>query len=225
MIIEFLVEDSSGADFLKVFMEKYILEKPEVNIEYTIHPYKGIGGFSRGPNAQNIKSKQLLCDLPKRLKALNVKLQGVENACIFVVLDNDARNTENFQQELDNLLAINSISIDSVFCIAIEEMEAWLLGDCHALQAAYPKLADRIASKLPNYQQDSICGTWEFLADILTKGGIGKFRKDNPSAHDVGIKKAEWAKNIGKHLDIRENKSPSFQHMLNALDQRRNAAI
>lgn len=85
--------------------------------------------------------------------------------------------------------------------------------------------ADRIASKISSYQQDSICGTWEFLADVLTKGGIAKFRKANPSSQDVGIKKSEWAENIGRHLNIRDNRSPSFHYMIKALDIRRNAFL
>ena len=40
------------------------------------------------------------------------------------------------------------IFIDHVFCIAVEEMEAWLLGDRNALRAAYANVADRISSKL-----------------------------------------------------------------------------
>lgn len=103
-------------------------------------------------------------------------------------------------------------------------MEAWLLGDRQALQKAYPDLADRIAGKLSNYQQDSICGTWEFLADLLTKGGFTNFRKSNPSAGDVGSKKIEWAATIGSHLDIRNNASPSFRFLLSALNQRRDLA-
>ena len=222
MEVHFLVEDVSGAKFLEAFLQKYIAEKPEVTFNYTIRPYKGIGGLKKGADAGNIKSQQLLTDLPKRLRALNVALSGNPDSSVFIVLDNDTRNPEAFRAQLEGLLSANQITVDSVFCIAVEEMEAWLLGDIEAMQQAYPKLADRIASKISSYQQDSICGTWEFLADILTKGGIAKFRKMTPSPQDVGMKTSEWAENIGCHMNIRNNCSPSFRYMIDALDRRRN---
>ena len=43
---------------------------------------------------------------------------------------------------------------------AIEESEAWLLGDREALIAAYPDINLEI---LDTYVQDSQCGTWELL--------------------------------------------------------------
>lgn len=220
MYIQFLIEDISGKILIDAIMKKYIEESPANNVEYNILPYKGIGGFSKGKNVQNIKSQHLLNDLPKRLKAFNAYLLHKEDACLFIILDNDTRNPLEFRKKLENIACRESIKIDHVFCIAIEEMEAWLLGDYKAIQAAYPKMHDRIASKHSNYAQDSICGTWEFLADILTRGGIGQFKKQNPTVFDIGKCKSEWAENIGQYFDIRQNTSPSFQFFISNLDKR-----
>ena len=57
------------------------------------------------------------------------------------------------------------------------------------------------------YTQDSICGTWEILADIVYEGGIKKFKKDCPTYREVGKYKAEWAEKIGDFFDIDNNKS------------------
>ncbi|MDR0381278.1 MAG: DUF4276 family protein [Oscillospiraceae bacterium] len=223
MFIQFLIEDQSGEVLIDIIMEKYNAESAEENVEYDTKWYKGIGGFPKGSNAKNIKSEQLLMDLPKRLRAISNSWRGKygkEDAAIFVILDNDIRDTADFQNQLQALSDKNNITIDHVYCIAVEEMEAWLLGDREAIQAAYPSLSDRIASKHPNYRQDSICGTWEFLADMLTKRGIGVFRKNNPSPHDIGQCKREWAEKIGARLTIRGNASPSFQVFLSELDKR-----
>jgi len=84
--------------------------------------------------------------------------------------------------------------------------------DYNGLGAAYPDIRDRIATKLSQYTQDEIRieGTWEFLADMLTKKGAGK---GNPT-------KIEWAKSIGAHLTIRGNASPSFNRFIGELDKR-----
>lgn len=221
MQIEFLVEDISGRVLLEEVMKKYIAEEPAVDIGYTIFPYKGIGGFTKGSNVQNVKSQQLLTDLPKRMRAIQSTHYGRTDVAIFVVLDNDKRDTAVFEQQLKQTADRANISMDHVFCIAIEEMEAWLLGDRAAMQRAYPEVADRIATKSTGYVQDSICGTWEILADVLTKGGISSFRKKNPSSVDVGRSKSEWANNIGCRMNIRCNNSPSFQRFLQELDKRR----
>lgn len=221
MRIEFLVEDISGERLLTEIMEKYIAEMPLFPIDYSILSYKGIGGLSKGLGTANVKAQQLLNDLPKRMKALQAKYWGIEDVSIFIVLDNDAHETTMFKAQLEEVVKREGISMDHVFCIAIEEMEAWLMGDREAIQKAYKGVADRIASKHSGYMQDSICGTWEYLADMLTKGGISKFRKKNPTAYDVGRCKSEWAENIGRQMNIRNNVSPSFQEFIEELDKRR----
>ena len=221
MRIEFLVEDSSGKKLLDEIMKKYIQEMPLFPIEYSILSYKGIGGLVKGADGRNVKAQQLLNDLPKRMKAIQAKYWGVPAVSIVIVLDNDTRDTIRFQEDLEKLAKREEILIDHVFCIAVEEMEAWLLGDRNALRAAYANVADRISSKYSSYKQDSICGTWECLADMLTKGGIAKFRKKNPTAFDVVRCKSEWAEKIGHEMELRKNVSPSFQKFLYELDKRR----
>ena len=49
--------------------------------------------------------------------------------------------------------------------MAIEEGEAWLLGDIPAIQSVYPNAKNAV---LNGYENDSICGTWEKLADAVT---------------------------------------------------------
>lgn len=221
MKIDFLIEDASGEKLIHAVMKKYIEEKPEYPIEYSTRSYKGMGGFVKGKDCHNVKAQQLLNDLPKRMRAIQAKNMGVEDASLFVVLDNDIHDTELFRSQLEKLAKRENIMMDHVFCIAVEEMEAWLLGDREAILQAYGKIADRIAGKYAGYRQDSICGTWEFLADMLTKGGMTAFRKKNPTAMDIGICKSQWAENIGKYMSIRDNVSPSFQYFIRELDMRR----
>ena len=54
-------------------------------------------------------------------------------------------------------------------------MEAWLLGDASALKNAYPKSNVNI---LETYSQDSICGIWEILANLIQQDGANDFKEE-----------------------------------------------
>ena len=94
----------------------------------------------------------------------------------------------------------------TLFRIAIEECEAWLLGDCNAVKAAYPKAR---GSVLGGYVQDSICGTWEVLADAVYPGGSARLKRIGYP--ETGAAKSDWALNIAPHMDVDQNQSKSFQ--------------
>lgn len=111
----------------------------------------------------------------------------------------------------------NMVTIDHVFCIAVEEMEAWLLGDESAVIAAYPRA--RI-SVLRSYVQDSICGTWEKLADVIYPGGLARLMKECSSYMEIGSQKCEWARNIGEYMDLDNNSSPSFNYFMSEIRKR-----
>src|SRR5690606_202521 len=91
------------------------------------------------------------------------------------------------------------------FCIAIEEGEAWFLGDIPAIKAAYPKAKDAVLKK---YVNDSICGTWECLADAVYAGGAAALNSKGWQA--VGKEKSQWSEQISPHMDVLNNASPSF---------------
>lgn len=92
-----------------------------------------------------------------------------------------------------------------MFRIAIEEGEAWLLGDKEAVRKAYPNAKDRV---LTHYIQDGICGTWEVLADAVYHGGAAKLGK--LGYPKIGEAKHEWAARIAPLVRVEENESHSF---------------
>ena len=93
---------------------------------------------------------------------------------VIVVCDLDDRDKASFLSELNTVSESCHNQPQVRFCLAIEEGEAWLLGDWNAIKKAYPKAKEKVFSK---YQNDSICGTWEKLADIVYAGGSSKLKK------------------------------------------------
>ena len=128
-------------------------------------------------------------------------------AVLFVVCDLDDRCLKRFRQELLTVLHACNPKPETRFCIAIEEGEAWLLGDMPAIMAAYPQARNAV---LNGYINDSICGTWELLADAVFPGGSGALKKKGWRA--VGREKSVWATKIAPRMDVENNDSPSFRY-------------
>lgn len=213
MHLVFLVEDKSGKELVQQILIKYCDRYPEIT--YEIHSSKGIGTIPKGKQkVSQPKTYKLLNDLPKYLRGISRRLQ--EKDAIFVVLDCDNKNCNNFKKSLLDIVEQNQINRKVFFCLAIEEMEAWLLGDLEAIHRTYPKAR---LSEVRNYIPDSIVGTWELLSDVVYEGGRKKLNKDCPTYYEVGALKIKWAVEIGRNLDIDKNTSPSFQYFIKKLDE------
>ena len=135
---------------------------------------------------------------------------GYQNyrAAIIVVCDLDDRCLKEFRQELLAILIACDPQPETRFCIAIEEGEAWLLGDYQAVEAAYPSVDWNV---LRGYRNDEICGTWERLADAVYDCGSEALKRLGWQA--VGKEKEAWAENISSHMDVDRSASPSFQYL------------
>ena len=124
---------------------------------------------------------------------------------MIVVCDLDDKCLKVFRQELFRVLNACNPRPVTRFCIAIEEGEAWLLGDIPAIKTAYPNARDNV---LNSYTNDAICGTWELLADAISQGGATGLKKRRWRA--VGREKSIWAERIASNMNVEVNKSPSF---------------
>lgn len=214
MHFQYLIEDQSSAILIDLVMKK-IIEDP-LSVTYSCKAFKGIGGFTKKNTVKETKTGKLLNDLATYMRGFNKSLQGMK-AALIVVLDNDDRDTVAFEKELRKVALKNNIMMDYVFCIAIEEVEAWLLGDENALQSAYPSAK---INTLHTYIQDSICGTWEVLAEVVYPGGLAKLKKDCPTYIERGKCKCEWANSICQYMVISDNKSPSFVSFVSEIRKR-----
>ena len=216
MYYQLLIEDQSGAALLAIIMEKVKQTYPAIT--YNIKPFHGIGHITKKNTVKETKTGKLLNDLATYLRGFNRSLQHIPSV-IVVVLDNDDNDPAEFKRSLEKVAEQNKIAVDHVFCLAIEEIEAWILGDEAAILAAYPNAKQ---ASLRRYTQDSICGTWETLADVVYNGGQKEMRKRHFS--ERGRIKEEWARSIGPHLDLSKNQSPSFKIFISEIYKRADIA-
>ena len=204
MKFEVLVEDQSGSIALEGVLEKILGENGAAHT-WRIHPYKGIGRLPKNLHeVPNPAHWFLLNHLPSVLRAYGKSLD--DSSSVVVVVDLDDKDCIKFKQDLVDVLNACGPQPKTLFRIAIEEGEAWLLGDRAAIKSAYPNSKEAI---LNSYVQDSICGTWEILADAVHPGGSRALKKLGYQV--AGKAKSDWARNIAPHMDVDSNKSKIFQ--------------
>ena len=211
MHIEILIEDSSGEKLLQALLPG-LLGAQGTPHSWRLHAYKGIGRLQKGLSAAADPAKRMLLDnLPRLLRGYG-KTPGID--AVVVILDSDRRDCRDFLAELKGIAENCDPSPKTMFRLAIEEMEAWYFGDETALLKAYPKAKKDIINR---YEQDSVCATWEVLADAVYPGGSAAVKKAGwPLPGQI---KHEWAEKIGPLLSPDRNVSPSFGKLRDGLRQ------
>jgi len=208
MHFEILVEDQSGKAMLDILVPQIIGSEHTFDVK----AYKGIGRIPQKQNKAVDASKRILLDNLPRLLTGYGKSWPTGYGAVIVVCDLDDKCLKTFRDELLSVLNACDRAPETRFCIAIEEGEAWLLGDSKAIKSAYPHAKSTI---LDAYKPDSICGTWEQLADAVYKGGARKLSEHGWQT--VGAEKSAWARNITPRLELAKNQSPSFNYFRNKL--------
>lgn len=209
MHIEVLVEDQSGATLVTELLPRVIGPNGGAHT-WRIHGYKGVGRLPKGMKPSQDAAKRALLDNLPRLLAGYGKTFGID--AVVVVLNCDDRDCRAFLAELEAVHRHSNPAQPTLFRLAIEEMEAWYLGDRRALLEACPRAKKGI---LTRYAQYSICKTWELLADAIQPGGIAEVRRAGWPL--PGQLKREWAERIGPKMDVETNASPSFSKFRDGL--------
>ncbi len=217
IFVRALVEDKSGAIIVEAIL-KSVAERITAALDYRVFGHRGCGRLPADWLAKpNLKEQSLLGLLPAKMRAycqLHTKFGSPD--LLIVVMDADDHDPNLLFEQLQHVAQVCGRDLPVVFGLAIEELEAWLLGDRAAIQTAYPT-AD--FEQLKHYVQDSVCGTWEHLcAVLLGDRAEALIEKGYPV---IGKFKHQWAQQIAPHLVPERNASASFQRfyrsLLNAL--------
>lgn len=171
---------------------------------FRIIRHEGKGRLPAEPTHRPIPRRTGLLDLlPATLRAYGKSLNPATDR-VLVLVDLDSNSCIELKSRLQSVLSACSPIPTVLFRIAIEETEAFYLGDVPAIRRAFPSAK---ISRMRDYVQDSICGTWELFQEV-----IGATFEDKP----------EWARRMAPHLGVAwegagGNRSPSFRQFCSAL--------
>ena len=166
-----------------------------------VHPHQGKGELPRDLDAvPDTKQRGLLDQLP-------AKLRGFANAVhskthhVVILVDADRDDPSVLAARISEAASRVAPALSVMVRLAVEETEAFYLGDQKALRRAFPG-ADM--AKARAYQPDSIVDTWELFGAIVGDGGGNK---------------VAWAEAMGPVLTTRaaHSRSPSFKDFVRGL--------
>ncbi|MBN1892786.1 MAG: hypothetical protein JW780_08400 [Clostridiales bacterium] len=205
MRFEVLTEDRSGSVVVKRLISKIIA--PHISdCGIRVRPHRGRGDLPSNMKGQPKRDATGLLDLlPAKLRAYDRVFAG-SDFILVVVMDSDYHSPDELKAQLISICKKHAPNISFVIGLCVEETESWLIGDIDALQTAYPE-AD--LSVLEEYEQDSVCGTWEVLCRCIYGNKAERLIRVGYPA--IGQYKHEWADRISEHMDPARNVSPSFK--------------
>jgi len=198
MHLEFLLEEPSAEVFLDAFLPRVL----PANVTRRLHSFRG--------------KHDLLRKLPERLKAYQRWIPP--DWRLVILIDRDSADCVQLKQQMEISARNAGLKTKSarsrcgqfrvVNRIAVEELEAWFLGDFVALRTVYPRVPESISKKPRFRDPDAIPGgTWEALERVLQAAGYFK----------GGLSKIEVARTIAPYIDPLRNRSKSFQCFIEGL--------
>lgn len=200
MHLEILVEEESMEAALDLILPKIL----QVTVTFRVHNHNG--------------KSNLLAKLPARLKAYRAWLPP--DYRLVVLLDRDSDECHELKVQLEEIAHKAGFATKSkpdgqgdfqvLNRIAIEELEAWFLGDMGAIVKAFPGVPKSIGRRRSLRNPDAIRGgTWEALERILKEAGY----------YGGGMPSVETARKIAEHMNPLINRSHSFRAFRDGLHQ------
>lgn len=197
MHLEMLLEEPSAEAFFAGFLPKIMPD----GTTWNLIQFQG--------------KTDLLLNLENRLKGYRHWIPN--DWRIVVLVDEDRQDCMELKKKLETAataagLITRSTARGGAFVvlnrIAVEELEAWFLGDVEGLCAAFPRVPTSLANRENFRDSDSVAGgTWEALERVLQKAGH----------FTGGLGKIELARTMAQHMEPARNRSRSFRCFLEGM--------
>ncbi|NCC37128.1 MAG: DUF4276 family protein [Chloroflexia bacterium] len=200
MFILFFTEEPSAEAALRILAPRMLGEA----IEFDVQVFQG--------------KADLLNNLPLRLRALASWMPA--DWRIVVLVDRDDDDCVALKHHLDQIAREAGLTpkgageagqpFQVLNRLAIEELEAWFLGDLAALRTVYPRIRANLERRERYRDPDTMVGgTWEALERELQRAGY----------HQGGLPKIEVARRVAVHMQPERNRSRSFQTFYRGLQE------
>lgn len=122
--LEFLVEERSMAEVLKILLPQILPTPWVLNVNYFIRPHEGKSDLQRS--------------IPKKLQGFSQNRNQVTG--FIIIQDQDSNDCRQLKQKLVELcLANQAPNIKFLVRIVCYELESWYWGDMQAIQAVFPR--------------------------------------------------------------------------------------
>lgn len=206
MKFEVITEDQSGEKMLEILIPK-ILKGHGNSHEFRITVASTLKNQLLRQKGIRLSPSQ---HKPYLLKVIGMQLQSIadtisDEEIIVIVIDTDGETPQRLTGKLTRLIEKCSQPPPNIIALAIEEGEAWFLGDKKAIGIAFPAAKSSALNRYKNYPEN---GNWEILADAVFPGGAVALRSIGYPR--IGMEKCNWSKKISPHMNVDANNSPSF---------------
>lgn len=193
--VHVLVEEQSAGVALQILIPSIIGERAT----YRIITHSG--------------KKDLLAKLPARLRGYRQWIG--EGDRLLVLVDRDGDDCRALKALLEDAAAKARLPTRSAAGrfqilnrIAVEELEAWFLGDAVAVCTAFPRVPSSFHTRARYRDPDAVRGgTWEALRALLSAAGY----------YQGIFPKLEVSRKIASAMDPSRNRSRSFQIFVEGL--------
>jgi len=210
MKVHLLVEGPADLAFFRVdqasWGQRFFEQFKDCDVE--VHTHGGRGSLPQGEALKlppHPRSRGLLDQLPAKLRAYAAAKQPAP--LVVVLIDADDDDCVDLKRSIVDAARSEAPGVPVLVRIAVEETEAFYLGDWKAIKKAYPRAKQAI---FRTYEPDvrPTQGTWELFAEVVDENGYEN--------------KVDWAERMGAVMGIDEagNRSPSFKALCRGLRQK-----
>lgn len=140
--LEFLVEEKSMAEVLKVLLPRILPAPWQLDVNYFIRPHEGKSDLRRS--------------IPRKLKGF-AQQKDMETGFV-IVQDQDSNDCKTLKQDLVQLCKANEAdNIKYLIRIVCRELEAWYLGDIDAIHVVFHQFKPDKYRKNASFRQPDKC--------------------------------------------------------------------
>ncbi|MDR1761461.1 MAG: DUF4276 family protein [Bacteroidales bacterium] len=140
----------------------------------------------------------LLKSIPRKIKT-----NYGEDTIVIILHDQDSNNCVTLKQKIDTICQNNCASNNQYLIrIVCRELESWYLGDLNAVKQAFPKFNATTYQNKAKFRNPDLLNAANELTRLLPE-----------------FQKNKGAKLISQHIDIKNNKSISFQQFVTGLQK------